>query len=113
MGANPLIDGERERELATQLINAREALAKLVSKLPAACREFTLTEGGGRLEPGPDWSLQEIERSVERLERYASRGAEYVARGTMQAARRYKRRLDTARAPSASHRDPVHFAIAS
>jgi RNA polymerase sigma factor (sigma-70 family) len=97
MGANPLIDGARERELALQIIGAREALAKLASKLPAASREFTLVDEQGRLTPGPDWSFQEVERFVQRLERYASQGPEYVARGTMDAARRYKQRLDNAR----------------
>jgi RNA polymerase primary sigma factor len=97
MGANPLIDGERERELSNQLIDAREALAKLASRLPAACRDFALTDDEGRMTPGPEWPLREIERFVERLERYASQGPEYVAAGTMQAARRYKRRLDDAR----------------
>jgi RNA polymerase sigma factor (sigma-70 family) len=97
MGANPLIDGERERELATQLSEAREALVKLASKLPAQCRDFTLDDGNGEMRPGSDWSLPEIERFVELLERYASRGSEYVARGTMAAARRYKRCFDGAR----------------
>src|SRR5262245_64160787 len=41
MGATPLIDETREVELARDLQEAREELAKLALKLPAAGREYT------------------------------------------------------------------------
>jgi RNA polymerase primary sigma factor len=72
MGANPRIDDEEENRLARDLREARQRLAELALRLPAACREEVLAGDGEGPRAGWRWPLDSMERFCDRLLRFES-----------------------------------------
>jgi RNA polymerase sigma factor (sigma-70 family) len=97
MGATPLIDETREVELARDLQEAREALAKLALKLPAAGREYTLEGDEDGPRRGHEWPLDRLETFYARLLRYGRERDEPRVAALVREGRREKRRVDRAR----------------
>jgi len=98
MGATPLIDETQEVDLARELQEAREELARLAVKLPATCKAYSLegdTEGPKR---GREWPLDDLEAFYAKLLRYAreNRG-EVKVQQIVGAAKVCKRHIDHAR----------------
>jgi len=97
MGATPLIDETREVELARELQEAREVMAKLALKLPAAGRDYTLegdVEGPRR---GRNWPLDDMEAFYSRMLRYGRERDDARTSTLVRAARKEKRRIDRTR----------------
>jgi hypothetical protein len=74
MGATPLIDEQREVELARELQEGREKLARVVLRLPAYCREYVLEGDLGGPRRGREWPLDQLEACSARLSRSANQG---------------------------------------
>ena len=70
MGATPLIDENQEVELARELQDAREKLAKIALRLPAVCKEYTLEGDSTGPKRGREWPLDDMEEFYGRLLRY-------------------------------------------
>jgi RNA polymerase primary sigma factor len=70
MGATPLIDENQEVELARELQEARQKLARTALRLPAAAKDYTLE--GDRQGPkrGREWPLDDLEEFYLKLQRY-------------------------------------------
>jgi len=98
MGATPLIDENQEVELARELQTAREALAKIALKLPAACKEHTLEGDYAGPKRGREWPLDDMETFYSKLLRYyrENKGESKVANLTRQA-KQHKRHVNHAR----------------
>jgi len=97
MGATPLIDETREVELARDLQEAREALARLALKLPAAGREYTLEGDVDGPRRGREWPLDDLEAFYARLLRYGRERDEPRVAALVKEGRKEKRRVDRAR----------------
>jgi len=97
MGATPLIDETREVELARDLQEAREALARLALKLPAAGREYTLEGDEDGPRRGREWPLDDLEAFYARLLRYGRERDEPRVAALVKEGRKEKRRVDRAR----------------
>jgi len=70
MGATPLIDENQEVELARELQDARERLARIAMRLPAGCKEYTLEGDWNGPKRGREWPLDDMEKFYGRLQRY-------------------------------------------
>ena len=72
MSITPLLGEAKEFKLASQLNEARSAIARLAASLPGSCREHVLA--GDELGPslGADWPLSRLERFYGRLVAYAA-----------------------------------------
>jgi len=72
MSITPLLGEAKEFKLASQLNEARSAIARLAASLPGSCREHVLA--GDELGPslGADWPLSRLERFYGRLVPYAA-----------------------------------------
>jgi RNA polymerase sigma factor (sigma-70 family) len=70
MGATPLIKENQEVELARELQDAREAMAKIALKLPAACKEHCLEGDLEGPKRGREWPLDDLEVFYGNLLRY-------------------------------------------
>jgi len=68
VGAIPLLDREKEVELASQLQQARKDFAAATLKLPAAYRKQVFEGAGGEPKRKQLWSLQQIVSSYEVLQ---------------------------------------------
>ena len=69
MGSTPLIDENQEVELARELQEAREGMAKVAMKIPAAVRPFLLEDGlrrGALDQDGIGVEVQTHGRSIPR-----------------------------------------------
>jgi len=98
MGQTPLLDRDDEVRLASQLQEARRAIASLMRALPAECRRYVLEGDLVGPRAGHRWPLDRLETACERLASYASEpGAEPGARTAAEALRPLKRQLDAAR----------------
>ena len=70
MGSTPLIDEHQEVDLARELQEAREGIAKIARKIPAAVRPHLLAGDTGGPKRGREWPLDDMEAFYERLIRY-------------------------------------------
>ena len=70
MGATPLIGETQEVELARELQEAREGIAKLALRLPAACRHYTLEADLEGPKRGREWPLDDLESFYKKLMMY-------------------------------------------
>ena len=70
MGATPLINETKEVDLARELQESREAMAKLAMKLPAACKQYALEGDMDGPRKGREWPLDRLEIFYPRLLRY-------------------------------------------
>lgn len=97
MGATPLIDENREVELARELQEGREGLAKLALRLPSACREHVLDGDFQGPKRGREWPLDQLEAFWGRFTRYEREHREPKVTAMMREARTLKRRIDRGR----------------
>jgi RNA polymerase sigma factor (sigma-70 family) len=97
MGQTPLLEKEQEVQLARELQEAREAMAKLALRLPAGVRRYVLQGNlrGPRL--GHHWPLDELETFYDRLIAYARENGEPPSAAVVKEAKRQRRRMDHAR----------------
>jgi RNA polymerase primary sigma factor len=97
MGATPLIDENQEVALARELQEAREGIAKIALRLPAATRDFVL--GADREGPkrGREWPLDDMEAFYHRLVRYGQENQEPKLQTAVRQAKGHKRHVDHAR----------------
>jgi RNA polymerase primary sigma factor len=70
MGSTPLIDEHQEVELARELQEAREGIAKVGRKIPAAVRPHVLGNDTAGPKRGREWPLDDMEEFHSRLVRY-------------------------------------------
>ena len=97
MGATPLIDDKMEVRLASQLKEARLALAKLAIRLPASCRDYILEGDAKGPRAGATWPIDRVEVFCTRLQRYAAEFPEPRVVKIAKDAKTHKARLDEAR----------------
>jgi RNA polymerase primary sigma factor len=97
MGATPLIDESREVELARELQEAREGLARIALRLPASCREYVLEGDVEGPKRGREWPLDQLEGFCARLLRYEKEHREPKLAPTLKVARGLKAHVDHAR----------------
>lgn len=98
MGATPLIDENQEVELARELQEAREEMAKIAFKLPVACRNYVLESGLQGPKRGREWPLDEMEEFYSKLVRYGrEQPRDPRLTRLFQQARECKRHIDHAR----------------
>jgi RNA polymerase sigma factor (sigma-70 family) len=98
MGSTPLIDEHQEVELARELQEAREGIAKIARRVPAAVRPHVLGSDVAGPKRGREWPLDDMEAFYSRLVRYSKefRKDTKVAKLTREA-RGHKRHIDHAR----------------
>ncbi len=98
MGASPLIDRNRELELGRELDEARKGLAKVILKLPSACREHVRGDGLDHPKRGQQWPLEKLEAFYARLLRYQREHETDAKVATLvREAKGFKRHIDHAR----------------
>ncbi|HXV77298.1 MAG TPA: sigma-70 family RNA polymerase sigma factor [Candidatus Polarisedimenticolaceae bacterium] len=97
MGQTPLLARDDEVRLARELQEARQAIARVMCKLPADCRRYVLDGDLGGPRAGYRWPLDRLERACKRLSAYARDHAESSIEPLLDEVRRDKRRLDDSR----------------
>ena len=97
MGATPLLDEKNEVRLATQLREARLAIAKLVQTLPNDCREFALAGDDSDPTLGAAWPLNHLERFLGKLAHYAAQHPDPTVAEALQEIQAHKASVDEAR----------------
>ncbi|HKQ60951.1 MAG TPA: sigma-70 family RNA polymerase sigma factor [Candidatus Polarisedimenticolaceae bacterium] len=97
MGATPLIDETQEVDLARELQEGREGLARIALKLPATCREHVLEDGLEGPKRGREWPLDNLEAFYARLIRYHRENKEARVANYVREAQEHKRHVDHAR----------------
>ena len=97
MGATPLIDDKMEVRLASQLKDARIALAKLALRLPASCRDYILEGDAKGPRQAATWPIDRVEAFCQRLQRHAAEFPEPRVVKIAKEAKLHKARLDEAR----------------
>jgi RNA polymerase sigma factor (sigma-70 family) len=98
MGATPLIDENQEVQLARELQEAREGLAKIALKLPAACRSHCLESDIDGPKRGREWPLDNLEAFYAKLLRYARENKQETRVANLVAqAKQHKRHVNHAR----------------
>jgi RNA polymerase sigma factor (sigma-70 family) len=97
MGSTPLIDEHQEVELARELQEAREGLAKLALKLPVSAREYVLDNDLSGPRRGREWPLDDMEECYARLIRYERETREPKMTALVREAKGFKRHVDHAR----------------
>jgi RNA polymerase sigma factor (sigma-70 family) len=97
MGATPLIDEHREVELARELQEAREGIARLALRLPAAVKEYVLEDDYAGPKRGREWPLDDLMAFYGKLARYAREHPEPKAQAAFKTAREHKAHVDHAR----------------
>jgi RNA polymerase primary sigma factor len=70
MGSTPLIDEHQEVELARELQDAREGIAKVGRRIPASVRPHVLGNDTAGPKRGREWPLDDMEEFYARLVRY-------------------------------------------
>lgn len=97
MAENPLLDETNEVRLASQLKEARIAIARIAEELPPECREFALqgNEAGPKL--GTAWPLKQLDAFVARVSHYAARHPDPKGLALLREVRAHKALLDEAR----------------
>ena len=76
MGSTPLIDEHQEVELARELQEAREGLAKLALRLPVSAREYVLEGDLAGPQRGREWPLDDMETFYAQLAPLRARARE-------------------------------------
>ncbi len=97
MGATPLIDEGREVELARELQDGREALARIALRVPSSCREHVLEGGLAGPRRGREWPLDQLESFCARLFRYEREFRDPRIAALVRSAREHKGHVDHAR----------------
>jgi RNA polymerase sigma factor (sigma-70 family) len=97
MGATPLIDETKEVELARELQESREGLAKLALRLPLYVKEYVLEGDFDGPKRGREWPLDDLVTFYGKLVRYAREHHEAKAQAVFKTAREHKRHVDHAR----------------
>jgi len=97
MGATPLLDEREEIRLATQLRDARLAIAGLAQALSDSCRAFVLAEAESDPSLGAAWPLSHVESFLRRLELYAAQSQDAGVAASLREVRVHKSELDEAR----------------
>jgi len=98
MGSTPLIDEHQEVDLARELQEAREGIAKIARRVPAAIRPHLLGEDIAGPKRGREWPLDDMESFYKRLIRYGKEFAKDVKVAKMvREAKGFKRHVDHAR----------------
>jgi RNA polymerase sigma factor (sigma-70 family) len=98
MGATPLIDENQEVELARELQEARQGLAKIALKLPVACKEHTLEGDWEGPKRGREWPLDDMESFYSKLLRYYRENKKETKVATLvRQAKGHKRHVNHAR----------------
>ena len=98
MGATPLIDEHQEVALAKELQEAREAMARLAQRLPAAVRQHVLEGDQDGPKRGREWPLDDLEGFYAKFQRYArERRKDPRIDKQMRTARCHKYHVDHAR----------------
>jgi RNA polymerase sigma factor (sigma-70 family) len=97
MGATPLIDETKEVELARELQESREGLAKLALRLPVYVKEYVLEGDFEGPKRGREWPLDDLVTFYGKLARYAREHHDTKAQSTFKTAREHKRHVDHAR----------------
>src|SRR5262245_20048902 len=75
MGSTPLIDEKQEVDLARELQEGREGIAKIALRIPVAQRPHLLPEGLSGPKRGREWPLDDLETFCSRLVRYQKENA--------------------------------------
>ncbi len=98
MGTTPLIDEHQEVELARELQEAREGIAKTARRVPAAMRCYLLGDGLAGPKRGREWPLDDMEVFYDRLVGIQREfpGDSKIAQSAREA-RGFKRHIDHAR----------------
>ncbi len=97
MGATPLIDETKEVELARELQESRQGLAKLALRLPAYVKEYVLEGDFDGPKRGREWPLDDLVLFYGKLARYAREHHDAKVQSTFKSAREHKRHVDHAR----------------
>ena len=97
MGATPLIDETKEVELARELQEAREALAKIALRLPASAKEYVLEDDFEGPKRGREWPLDDMLAFYGKLARFAREHRDGKAGAAFKTAREHKKHVDHAR----------------
>ncbi len=97
MGATPLIDENQEVALARELQEAREGMAKVALRLPAACKDHVLNGDLSGPKRGREWPLDDLEVFFGRLIRYEREYRETRLSAMVREAKEHKRHVDHAR----------------
>ena len=97
MGATPLIDENKEVELARELQEARQGLAKLALRLPVYIKEYVLEGDFDGPKRGREWPLDDLVTFYGKLARYAREHHDAKVLATFKSAREHKRHVDHAR----------------
>jgi len=97
MGATPLIDETKEVELARELQESRQGLAKLALRLPVYIKEYVLEGDFEGPKRGREWPLDDLVTFYGKMARYAREHHDAKVQATFKSAREYKRHVDHAR----------------
>jgi RNA polymerase sigma factor (sigma-70 family) len=97
MGVTPLLEPQRELQLARQLTCARLAIAKLAQALPESCRELVLAGDASGPQLGADWPLSDVESFLGRLARHSADCPDTAVASVLREIRAHKSSLDDAR----------------
>jgi len=97
MGSTALIDETQEVDLARELQDAREGMAKVALRLSADCRAYTLDGGTAGPRRGREWPLDQLETFFTRLIRYERENRETRLSSLVREAKEHKRHVDHAR----------------
>jgi len=97
MGTTPLLDEGQEIRLASQLMDARLAIAQRAVALPNGCRDFVLVDDAAGPAMGAAWPLLDLERFCCKLEHYVAQHPETELNDTLREIQVHKRSLDDAR----------------
>ena len=97
MGSTPLIDEHKEVELARELQEGREGLAKVALRLPAMCKEYVLESDLAGPKRGREWPLDDLEAFWAKLVRYEREHKDAKVTTLVRQARPHKRHVDHAR----------------
>ena len=94
VGSTPLLDREKEVELASGLELARHDFAKAVHKLPAECRVHVLDDTMPKARSKDLWTMIQIENAADRLKSYAKQMREIRQTPAYKKVLEAKRRMD-------------------
>ncbi len=97
MGATPLIDENQEVELARELQEAREGMAKLALRIPAALRDHVLEGDTAGPRRGREWPLDDMEAFYAKLIRCEREHRDSRLVVLVREAKGFKRHVDHAR----------------
>jgi RNA polymerase sigma factor (sigma-70 family) len=97
MGATPLIDETKEVELARELQESRQGLAKLALRLPVYVKEYVLEGDFEGPKRGREWPLDDLVTFYGKMARYSREHHDAKIQATFKSARDYKKHVDHAR----------------